>query len=149
MTRREAGVEHERLSGRAIFFQIGVESRHHRVGGIKREFRGTGLARQSALKGSGIRAVEFNVGLQTLVGRWARLECENADGPAFLTKENRGHPDIGAHIEHAISVVQFNAVLQVAARAEHFAMDETRFIRVQGKYFQTIGKSESSHHDGS
>jgi hypothetical protein len=89
--------------------------------------------------------MSFKVGLQTLVRRRARLEREYTDVPPFSGKENRSHPDIGADVEHAIAVGQLNAVLQVAARAEHFAVHETRLVGVQGKHFQISWKREQPH----
>jgi hypothetical protein len=86
--------------------------------------------------------MEFDIGLQTLVRRWAGLEREDPDIPAFFIKEDRRHADVGAHVEHAVSIVQLNAVLQVATRPEHFTVDETRLTRVQGEYVQTIGENQ-------
>jgi len=46
-------------------------------------------------------------------------------------EENRRHPDIGPDIEYANPIVQLDAVLQVAPRAEHLVVYEARFIGVQ------------------
>jgi hypothetical protein len=107
-----------------------VESRPNRVGGVKSEFRSTGLARQSALKDVGIDSMEFDVGLQTLACGWTGFECEDADALAFPVKKHCRQPNVCANVEDAIFVVQLNAVLQIAPRAEDFAVDKTRFIGI-------------------
>ena len=83
--------------------------------------------------------MKLDVGPQALASRRAGLERKDSDVPPFPMKEKCGHPDVRANVEHAISVAQLNAVLHVAARAEYFAVQEARFIGVQGKHLQIIG----------
>jgi len=144
---RNSPVDHACFGGAAIRFQIRMESRHYRVGGVKSEFRGTRLAGQSALKNPGIGSMERDVRPQAFASRGIGFEGEDANALPFLMKENGGQSDVGADVEHTISILQLDAVLQVAARAEYFAANESCFIGVQGEYFQAIGESELSHHE--
>src|ERR1035438_4217648 len=127
--RREAAVDHECLRGAAIGFQIGVESRHHRVGGVKGEFRSTRRARQSALIDSGIGAMELYVAPEALASRRAGFERKDADVAAFPMKEYCCQPDVGPDVEYAIPIAQLDSVLQIAPRHEHFAVHEARLDR--------------------
>src|SRR5579872_112024 len=111
-----------------------MKSGSHRVAGVKGEIRGTGLTRQAALKDTGIHSMQIDVGLQTLTCHRTWFECKDADALAFPMKKDCRQPDIGSNVEDTISVVQRNAVLQVAPRSKDFPVNEARFIRIQRKH---------------
>ena len=52
-------------------------------------------------------------------------------------EKNSRQPNIGADVEHAISIAQLDAVLQVATRNKHLVVNETRFISIRGTQLQT------------
>jgi hypothetical protein len=74
--------------------------------------------------------MEFDVSLQTLTSHRTGFEGKDPNAAAFAMKENRGQPNIGAHVEYALPVVKLDAVLQVTTRFEHFAVDKPRFIGI-------------------
>jgi hypothetical protein len=61
-------------------------------------------------------------------------------------KKHRRQSDVGAHVENAIAVAKFNAMLHVAPLRENLTVNEAGFIRVQRKHRQSIGKHQLARH---